>query len=142
MKDTPNHYILMLKLGVQALDNNKTINFEEMLQYLESYYNVNTYRLRTGELSRWFFEKFYEPEAEVYIQKARARGAAVKYEQLQKYFLNEAELRGDAYMEYIDYLELKEARESSMKAQNIAIAAIIISGVLALTSLVAQFWGG
>ena len=39
-------------------------------------------------------------------------------------------------MSYLEYVELQEARQSSKRAMWIAIAAMIISGVLAVANLV------
>jgi len=41
----------------------------------------------------------------------------------------------ESYFRLLEYKELKEARESSTKAYRLAFAAMVISGVLALTSV-------
>ncbi|MFA5985886.1 MAG: hypothetical protein WC819_00885 [Parcubacteria group bacterium] len=50
-------------------------------------------------------------------------------------------LNHDAFFNYIDYREFREALRSSKTAKNMALFAIVISSVLALASILIQLFG-
>ena len=54
----------------------------------------------------------------------------------QENILPRYQLIPDGYFNLLEYIELKEARESSKKALWWAIAAMILSAVLAITSII------
>jgi hypothetical protein len=143
MQDNPNTqnpylkkdsiYISMLKKGVEKQDIG--ISYHQMTEFLVEKCNYELIGKTEDYLITWFFENFYEAEAEAYRQKALSDGESTKYDHYKKYMLKEAIIKGDAYMKYVDYLELTESRKSSKQAATIAIIAIIISALFAFIQI-------
>ena len=135
MKRTPNYYIRMLEIGANRLDKNQSITFNELTILIKAEYDLDDKIFSTNNFVVWFFSKFYQADAQNYIEGSRRHGSAPKYDHFKGFLDKETELKGDSYIEYIDYLELKEARKSSRQATWIAIVAIAISAVFALIQI-------
>jgi hypothetical protein len=109
------------------------ITFNEMIAYLKEigkdpkadffdYYKV------------WFFRTFFIPRIHPSVDQSFEFHASTPGYLDQQMNLK-AVLSAEASFDYMEYLELKEARESSKQAKQIAIAAIIISIILALIQI-------
>ena len=124
-----NIYITAIEYAIQQ--GQKGINFNELKEYLD--------RLFPGYIDKftesfliWFFSYFYHSEANMKAHKyetGQVRITDLKYliEAFEKFFPERVCLSYRAHMEYIDYIELKQAREASVKAHKDAKTAIIIS---------------
>lgn len=81
----------------------------------------------------WFFENFYEPDAEMrlvfeknelYELKIDTKTGIIPFEE---YIDSKVYLKGEATLKYLDYLELIDARKSSKQAFLFSIISIMIA---------------
>lgn len=127
-----NIYIKSLEFGVQNMKDG--VSYLEMLEYL-SICNLQPDNLFENYYANWFFENFFIESLHRYTSEHGYKFAFRK-EELDKYKQEKAILTGNAYQNYIDYLELKEARKSSKKAFNTAIAAIILTFISVIFQII------
>ena len=130
-----NIYIAALEIG--EINIEKGISFNELKLKLQ---NRGFHFNKEFELSflLWYYENFYVEKITEYMSNDGARRAFYHGSKYNNYKDSKGIVTGQAMMNLLEYQELKEARDSSKKAHKIAIAAIIISGVFALASIIFQ----
>lgn len=81
----------------------------------------------------WFFDNFYEEEAESSINYSRAEGRGFVIDRntghipFQRSVDKVVYLKGEASLKYLDYLELIDARKSSKQAFLFSLLSILIA---------------
>lgn len=135
-----NLYILTLQKGADHIDDGITYNV--MISYLVDIHGIIIKEENKIAFQTWFYKKFFEPKIDAQLKYYSTRADLLTGNTYDPASDRKSFLRGEAYMELIDYLELKEARKSSsdannnaLKANRMAIIAMIISGILAITSI-------
>lgn len=124
-----NHFndITYNKILKELKNNFKNISFDENFEF--------SFRL-------WFFQNFFEKEAERSLNYYLAKGTSTWNSGDKLPFeesVNEkVYIKGDTYMKYIDYLELIDARKSSKSAFILSCISIMI----ALLSVLYQIFSG
>lgn len=142
----------MLRYGSQKMKEG--VSYNEVKDYLlKKGDDLNEYN--EDSIKLWFCRSFYHVQA-TYNAERVLRGETTngKFNLVFSQHLDDkVSLMGHAYMEYIDYVELKEAREASSlaheaadkantaarKSIRIATWAVGLSALLALGSLLLQF---
>lgn len=119
-----NIYIETLKLGSENLD--KGISYNKVKECLISKgYSIPEHFENYFIL--WFFSNFYIRNVSRRIMNVR--GHDMKPEELRTEVAMPAILTGEAFQNYLDYLELHEARINSIQAQKTANESIWIARV-------------
>ena len=136
MRKSKSLYIEVLRLGVK--NQNEGISFNEVKDH------INKSRFKTdgiqGYLCLWFYLNFYHPQ-----RTRSARGTVEVNNPFHDFGNGQTDkdddkciLMADGYMQYMEWVELEQARISSRRAMYVAITAISISGALAYLSLAYQ----
>jgi hypothetical protein len=144
-----NIYIHAMEIGYS---HNEGITYKELKRLLQSEISAKLVGRREYTFIKWFIENFDAPLMPIKGSAVMKRYYNVLVndikdkENIQAYsdFSNKTYfLKGKTVKQYLDYLELKEAREqaqvaqkSSTKAIRIAFWSLAISAILALTSII------
>ena len=117
-----NLFIEALEIGIQK--SAEGIQFDQLVDsLLGKYSQLETDFARSFIM--WFYSKF-DPEKN-YAKIKQMMRLNQPQALLNEFSKNKSHITGDAYFMYLEYQELKEAREASLKAQNSSKNAIIIS---------------
>lgn len=87
-------------------------------------------------LEHWFFSNFFHYTATWEVRKFETASSRSLTYDLSNYHNSKCVITGEAYIDYLEYVELKEARAASKRAMWIAIIAIFISIVVGLPGLI------
>lgn len=117
-----NIYIRALKIGADSLDEG--ISYNDIIEKLGIKERTGTFK---NNFRFWFYSNFYHDNTQRNLDNRRL------------FFPDELDskksiLLGEAFINYLDYVELKEARQSAKTAKRYAIIAIWI----AIVSIIAQ----
>lgn len=134
-----NIYIAALEYGEERLEEGVT--FKELIKYLESSHKIEGALLQSFRI--WFFQNFYNertfPGYSIILQTTKSsKNSYREYGNEIRYDGIKCHLMTNGHFQYLEWVELNEARLSAKRAQCIAVFAIIISGVLAASSIVFQ----
>ncbi|WP_461642540.1 hypothetical protein [Labilibaculum euxinus] len=124
-----NIYIRALEIGFANELNG--ISFNEVVTKLGIEEKIKDLAFKSN-FTIWFYTNFYHPDAEgnVLASKAGTSGHIISphtIKQLEYCEDKKSFIKGEATKDYNDYLELKEARESSQIAKKFAYASIFIA---------------
>ncbi|BAX82042.1 hypothetical protein [Labilibaculum antarcticum] len=122
-----NIYIKALEIG---FENQTTgISFSKVVEELGIEKDLES-PVFACNFTIWFYTNFYNPDAEASV-KYNSTGppyiTPVTLDELKEFKTEKSFIKGEATQKYIDYLELKEARESSQIAKMFAYASIFIA---------------
>jgi hypothetical protein len=136
-----NIYLKSLEIGY---DNLKGISFEQLKkelnddllkdEYFEFHFNI------------WFYNNFFHEKAEYYIVRhnnfanSSAQLQFENWSSLKTYNNNKSFLKGDSVSKYIDYLELKHTKETSITAKKFSIISIIIATLAVITPFIITYY--
>ncbi len=115
-----NVYFAALEHGTTCMDG---ISYNEMVQYLKDTRKGWHERLAES-FSFWFFLNFYHHHATLAANRRLHASGGTAHMEVKEYLEQPAVLMGDAYMRYVDILELREARRASQIAETHAKASI------------------
>lgn len=125
-----NIYIETLKIGAENLD--KGISYSQVVEQLTQI-GISIEPYFEEYFMLWFFTNFYERSMTNIIRTQSNRwfrkeeyGSALNFPVI---------LTGEAYQNYLDYIELKEAREYSLQAQKAANESIKIARLTLIVSI-------
>ncbi len=121
-----NIYIKALEIGVKNI--NYGITFEKIKE--ELYVERKSLMFKTS-FRFWFYENFFHPEIPTSIHN-QINGIPKDYPSHIDH--QSSILTGKAYMDYLDYVALQEARQSAKFAKKIAFCSI----GLTLTAIIVQ----
>lgn len=112
-----NIYIRSLEIGFKA--ENDGISYSELRNILET----EKYSFNDKILKEWYFSNFEHPNRRRFVA-----------DPMEQYIRDESDtekrvLCSDSFMQYVEYLELKEARESTQKAFRQSRVAIYIAAL-------------
>lgn len=119
--DRYSFFIPLIELGLEKGDDGTSV--EEAKEYLKHK------NLLTNEQN---LEPFYLVFADFF------EIGEIFYQHLQKQATKKFFLRTDTYFRYLEYIELQEARKTSMEAKCLAIVAIVISALSMLLPLITK----
>ncbi len=129
-----NIYIKALEIGFK--NETSGISFNEVVKELEIEENLKDTPFKVNFLL-WFYTNFYCCSVVEKLAMNSATGgnfldavyriSEESITKLDKYSSTKSFIKGEATQKYIDYLELKEARESSQIAKKISYASIFIA---------------
>jgi len=135
MKD--NIYIKALEIGLRNETND--ITFNEVVKQIGIGKSIKDEIFKTSFII-WFYTNFYNPDGESSLKYENGSSQYItpdRLHELEEFEDKKSFIKGDAIQKYIDYLELKESRESSQIAKKIsyfsigiAIASIFLSPFL------------
>ena len=116
-----NVYFAALEYGTSRMDG---ISYNEMVQYLKDNGKGWNDKL-TESFCFWFFLNFYHEGATLAASRRLHAVPGTHFMRIEPEHLDaQAVLMGDAYMRYVDILELREARRASQIAEAHAKASI------------------
>ncbi len=129
MKD--NIYIKALEIG---FNNPEGISFDDVSKELGVEDNLKDISFKTN-YTIWFYVNFYHGKAESKALMSKTGGSANSsyriaehnVKELDKISSEKSYIKGESIQKYIDYLELKESRESSQTAKKISYISIGIA---------------
>jgi len=129
MKD--NIYIKALEIGFKNEANG--ITFNEIVKELGIEKQLANDIFRTN-FTIWFYTNFYNWYADKWAMASKNGTAITSYritpqtiEKIKKFNTQASFIKGESIQKYIDYLELKESRESSQTAKKISYISIGIA---------------
>jgi hypothetical protein len=138
MKD--NIYIKALEVGYEHSITG--ISFNDIVNKLGIKESLNDEAFKANFIT-WFYTNFYHRLAEQRIIMNSATGGRLSQDgidfninKLDEFNSQKSFIKGDSTQKYIDYLELKESRESSQTAKKISYISI---GIAILSILLSPF---
>tara|TARA_R110001583_G_scaffold24456_6_gene89219 strand:+ start:45797 stop:46447 length:651 start_codon:yes stop_codon:yes gene_type:complete len=133
-----NIYIKALEIG---FENETTgISFNEIVEKLDIESGFTKSLVFKSNFTIWFYTNFFNPKGEANV-KLNNSGTSTyvitpdTLKDLDKCKAEKSFIKGEATQKYIDYLELKEARESAQTARKFSILSIIIASIAILTPI-------
>jgi site-specific DNA-cytosine methylase len=118
-----NIYLKALEIGFNSKDEG--ISFNEMKSTLSSL----GYKFEEKLLSNWYYVSFEHVKRVYFSTNPSVIGMAIEEDN------NKYSLCSDSLFQYLEYVELKEARENSKSAKNYSLIAIGIALLSLLASL-------
>ncbi len=130
-----NIYIYVLELGYKKQNG---ITYTDVKNDIVKKFDIDFSFEFERNFRKWFFENFFEKEAENSLLSINKTGHHSHIVNLpfERSLNNIAFIKGDAINKYVDYLELRDARISSRKATNLAIISIIIATFSVFTQII------
>jgi len=133
-----NIYLQSLKIGIDNLE--KGISFNQLQSELIRQNIWIKERSFEWYFLYWFFDNFYCIE----VQKRKDENKSLDYTLYEQQRITPCFIKGESMMQYIDFIELQEARASSKNARKLAMFAISISIISFIASVLfscIQIWG-
>lgn len=128
-----NIYIESLEIGISYLENG--VSYIELKEILVSK-GFSIEGIFEDYFYYWFYKNFFVEGIYGRINQ-KSTVAEKKYKHLYKEFESKkAFLTGSAHQDYIDYIELKDARKFSKKAIGIASAALVVTLIALIFSII------
>jgi hypothetical protein len=133
MKKTDNIYIDALKFGLTKMQTG--LSFNELVNHLKSCMGY-VFEPKYLEYFRiWFHQSFYNPDITIGLKYGTEAGIRNLTGQLPNLDEHKLIMTAESYEILLDYEKLQQARESSIKAHNMGITAIVISVLLGVIQI-------
>lgn len=150
-----NIYIAVLRIGAEKMSTGEGITFKEIEESLiskgyliepEEGKDRTAYNQLFQSAFYWYINSFtpgldFNLNAILSTLSTNTDSSlefSKRLKQLPQYDRTKTYIKADAFIEYMHYVSLQEARADSKKSMNIAKGALIITSILALASIIIQ----
>ena len=126
-----NIYLFCLKVGYKEISNG--ITYKQIKKLVTDKFKIEFSYDFEFHFRVWFFNNFYEPNAQYQLNReinghvdqiTRKDQSSLPFEQQIN---TTVYIKGDSIQQYIDYVDLSDARKSSRSAYKFAMISIVIA---------------